>query len=82
MEIKDDIIMKKLIYADDLKIGECFKYNNHFYLKAEAASTRTFFTYSDIAYVDLTDNKIHPSYEFKGVQVEPVKAHVQIKYCK
>ena len=83
MEIKDDIMRKNRIVADELEIGECFKYDNHIYLKAGIARS-TFFSAvgSDIAYVDLTANETYPGYEFKGICVEPVKAHVQIKHCK
>ncbi len=81
MEIKDDLISKRLIYTDDLNIGECFRYNNHIYLKTKMALSMVFVG-SDIVYVNLTDNEIYPSHEFKGICVEPVKAYVQIKYCK
>ena len=81
MEIKDYIISKKSIYADELEIGECFKYNNHIYLKAKMALSMVFIS-SDIVYVNLTNNTIYPSYEFKGICVEPVKAYVQIETVK
>lgn len=77
MEIRDDIVSKKLIYADELEIGECFKYIDHIYLKANVHNCE-----SRIIYVDLTDNMIYPEFEFKETCVDPIKAYVQIEYHK
>lgn len=83
MEIHDDIIRKKWVEANELEIGECFKYDGHIYLKTKiVVPTSCQYLVDSIAYVDLTANKTYPGYELNGIDVEPVKAHVQIKYCK
>ena len=80
MEIRDNIVsIKKLIYADELEIGECFRYNNHIYLKTKIALP---IMSSVITYVDLTADTIYPGDAFKNIYVEPVKAYVQIESVK